>query len=123
MTDDDNSTLFASGFTATAIVGSSLALGVPAPGNASVLDHIATPSMTTPHSLPFEAEQSSISSQFQVAFGVFPATHDTSLGARLMAIRQRAISQGMPLMTQDEILAEVRRRRGELPDEDDPNLS
>jgi len=49
--------------------------------------------------------------------------HDPELVARLLAIRQHAIDQGMPLMRQDEILAEVRRRRGELPDEDNSHPS
>ncbi|MGZ8245395.1 hypothetical protein [Methylomagnum sp.] len=42
-----------------------------------------------------------------------PYQPQTELGKRLMEIRQRAIAKGMPLMSQDEVLAEVRRRRGE----------
>ena len=37
----------------------------------------------------------------------------TDLGRRLWKIRQRAIANGMKLLSQDEVLAEVRRRRGE----------
>ena len=37
----------------------------------------------------------------------------TELGQQLLAIRQRALATGMKPMSQDEVLAEVRRRRGE----------
>jgi len=37
----------------------------------------------------------------------------TELGQQLLAIRQRALATGMKPMNQDEVLAEVRRRRGE----------
>ncbi|MBF0460807.1 MAG: hypothetical protein HQL87_05365 [Magnetococcales bacterium] len=37
----------------------------------------------------------------------------TDLGRRLWEIRQRAIASGMKLLSQDEVLAEVRQRRGE----------
>jgi rRNA-processing protein FCF1 len=40
------------------------------------------------------------------------------LGQRLRAIRNAALAEGMPVMTQDEVLAEVRRRRGEPLDDD-----
>lgn len=36
------------------------------------------------------------------------------LGKRLMALRQKAITEGIELLTTDEILAEVKRRRGEI---------
>lgn len=42
----------------------------------------------------------------------------TELGKKLLEIRMRAIAKGMKLLTTDEILEEVRRRRGELEDED-----
>ena len=37
----------------------------------------------------------------------------TELWRRLMKIRAQAEAEGMPLLSQEEILAEVRRRRGE----------
>lgn len=37
----------------------------------------------------------------------------TELGRHLLAIRQRALANGMQTYTQDQVLAEVRRRRGE----------
>ncbi len=40
------------------------------------------------------------------------------LGQRLRAIRDAALAEGMPVMTQDEILAEVRQRRGQPADDD-----
>ncbi len=36
------------------------------------------------------------------------------LGKRLMALRQKAIEEGLTLLTTDEILAEVKHRRGEI---------
>lgn len=36
------------------------------------------------------------------------------LGKRLMALRQKAIEDGLTLLTTDEILAEVKHRRGEI---------
>ncbi len=43
----------------------------------------------------------------------------TELGRTLRAIRQRAINQGMPLQTVDDILAEVREDRAEVGDDQD----
>lgn len=40
----------------------------------------------------------------------------TALGKRLVALRTKAIAAGMRLLTEDEVLEEVRRRRGELED-------
>ena len=37
----------------------------------------------------------------------------TDLGRHLWEIRQRAIANGMKLLSQDEVLLEVRNRRGE----------
>jgi hypothetical protein len=37
----------------------------------------------------------------------------TELGRRLLALRNKAIASGMRLLSADEILEEVRRRRGE----------
>lgn len=37
-----------------------------------------------------------------------------SLGTRLMALRQKAIAEGIELLSTEEILAEVKRRRGEV---------
>ena len=41
-------------------------------------------------------------------------TPRTALGMKLMSLRNRAIASGMKLLSEDEILNEVRRRRGEL---------
>lgn len=43
----------------------------------------------------------------------------TPLGKRLAALRAEAIASGMKLLSQDEVLQEVKRRRGELTDEED----
>lgn len=40
----------------------------------------------------------------------------TPLGKRLLSLRLRAIEAGMRLLSADEILEEVRRRRGEIED-------
>ena len=45
----------------------------------------------------------------------------TPLGKRLVVLRRKAIQAGMKLLTEDEVLEEVRRRRGELED-DEANL-
>jgi len=42
----------------------------------------------------------------------------TPLGKRLVALRRRAIQAGMKLLTEDEVLEEVRRRRGEIEDDE-----
>lgn len=38
----------------------------------------------------------------------------TALGMKLAYLRNRAITSGMRLLTEDEVLEEVKRRRGEL---------
>jgi len=38
----------------------------------------------------------------------------TILGARLMAIREQAIAKGLRLLDADEVIEEMRRRRGEI---------
>jgi hypothetical protein len=38
----------------------------------------------------------------------------TLLGSKLLALRNRAIASGMRLLSEDEVLEEVRHRRGEL---------
>lgn len=43
-----------------------------------------------------------------------PHSQHTPLGKRLMALRQKAITEGIELLTTDEILAEIKRRRGEI---------
>jgi hypothetical protein len=40
----------------------------------------------------------------------------TALGLRLASLRARAVAGGMRLLTEDEVLEEVKRRRGELED-------
>jgi hypothetical protein len=42
----------------------------------------------------------------------------TDFGRRLAALRNEAIASGMRLLTQDEVLEEVNRRRGEVTDND-----
>ncbi len=37
-----------------------------------------------------------------------------SLGTRLRALRQKAIAEGIELLSTEEIVAEVKRRRGEI---------
>jgi len=49
---------------------------------------------------------------------VFPRT---ALGKRLADLRSRAIESGMKLLSKDEILEEIRRRRGET-DNNEANL-
>lgn len=41
------------------------------------------------------------------------ATPNATLGQRLLAIREHAIADGMPTLTQDQVLAEIKHRRGE----------
>ena len=48
-------------------------------------------------------------------------TPKTELGKKLYALRMKAIASGMKLLSQDEVLEEVRRRRGE-PAENETNL-
>ena len=38
----------------------------------------------------------------------------TALGERLLSLRNRAVASGMRLLSEDEVLEEVRHRRGEL---------
>jgi hypothetical protein len=38
----------------------------------------------------------------------------TALGKTLLALRNQAIAKGLPLLNADEILEEIRRRRGEI---------
>lgn len=40
----------------------------------------------------------------------------TELGKRLLDLRNRAIASGIRLLSEDEVLEEVRRRRGEIED-------
>jgi hypothetical protein len=40
----------------------------------------------------------------------------TGLGKRLLDLRNRAIASGIRLLSEDEVLEEVRRRRGEIED-------
>ena len=42
----------------------------------------------------------------------------TALGKRLITLRTKAIAAGVRLLTEDEVLVEVKRRRGELEDEE-----
>jgi hypothetical protein len=40
----------------------------------------------------------------------------TDLGKKLLSLRNQAIARGMRLLTEDEVLEEVKRRRGEIED-------
>jgi len=42
-----------------------------------------------------------------------PAPQQSALGRRLQALRWQALAEGMTTLTQDDVLAEVRRWRGE----------
>ena len=46
-------------------------------------------------------------------------TPQTEFGKRLYALRSKAIAAGMRLLSADEVLEEVKRRRGELNAEDE----
>lgn len=66
--------------------------------------------------LPVQKEESS----FQVTEIWLPTETETRefiprtpLGKKLIFLRKRAIASGMPLLDEDEVLEEVKRRRGE----------
>lgn len=61
------------------------------------------------------AEQSSTCQTTQVSLSRWERefTPRTELGRKLYALRMRAIASGMKLLSQDEVLEEVKRRRGE----------
>lgn len=42
----------------------------------------------------------------------------TALGMRLAALRAKAIAAGMRLLTEEEVLEEMKRRRGEMEDDE-----
>ncbi|MFH0958512.1 MAG: hypothetical protein V1897_07385 [Pseudomonadota bacterium] len=44
----------------------------------------------------------------------------SDLGRKLLELRKKAIDEGMQLLSADEILEEVRRRRGEQNDDESP---
>lgn len=56
-----------------------------------------------------------IPSEWEMESGFIPRT---ALGKRLVTLRTKAIDAGMRLLTEDEVLVEVKRRRGELEDEE-----
>ena len=69
--------------------------------------------------LPFREEDMS----YRSTKIIFPGTAEafmprTPLGKRLVALRRKAIQAGMKLLTEDEVLEEVRRQRGELEDDE-----
>lgn len=45
-------------------------------------------------------------------------TPRTDLGKKLRALRSRAIGEGMKLLSEEEVLSEVKRRRGERQDDE-----
>jgi len=69
---------------------------------------------------PVEEERSTCQS-----INVFPARWEkgfiprTDLGQRLYALRTKAIAAGMKLLSEEEVLEEVKRRRGEIENEKD----
>lgn len=69
-----------------------------------------------PYYKAIEASGSSFSA-CRIAAGDFTGKHKyrpkTALGERLMALRNQAIAKGLKLLDADEIIEEVRRRRGE----------
>jgi len=73
--------------------------------------------------LPFRDEEMS-SQRTEIDFVEEKAEFSprTSLGKKLFALRKKAIQEGMVLLSFDEILEEVKRRRGEL-DNEKTNLS
>lgn len=46
----------------------------------------------------------------------------TELGKRLLLLREQAMRAGMKLLSVDEVLEEVRRRRGELEEDEETHL-
>jgi hypothetical protein len=42
----------------------------------------------------------------------------SDLGRKILELRKRAIDEGMRLLSEDEVLEEVRRRRGEQDDDE-----
>lgn len=63
---------------------------------------------------------------FQTTEVFFPAETKefiprTALGRKLASLRKRAIEAGMRLLSEDEVLEEVKRRRGEL-ENDEENI-
>ena len=59
----------------------------------------------------YPAEPIRVTVQLIPAPSPSPAAGESPLGRRLRAIRDAALAEGMPVMTQDEVLAEVRLRR------------
>jgi hypothetical protein len=53
-----------------------------------------------------------------LAMEVEEFTPRTPLGKKLTQLRMRAMAAGMRLLSQDEVLEEVRRRRGEVEDDE-----
>ena len=64
---------------------------------------------------PVEREKSSCRST-EVFFSRWETgfTPRTELGKRLYALRAKAVSSGMKLLSEEEVLEEVKRRRGEI---------
>lgn len=47
-------------------------------------------------------------------YAIKPIESKTDLGRKLMELRNKAIASGIPLLTQEEVLLEKKKRRGEL---------
>lgn len=56
-----------------------------------------------------------IPSEWEIESSFIPRT---TLGKRLLTLRTKAIDAGMRLLAEEEVLEEVKRRRGELGDEE-----
>jgi hypothetical protein len=87
----------------------SLTVDHPIPVLITLLEKVPEPS---PSTLPVFATDSVASEQ-----PTTPLQKTSELGRKLMAIRQRAVAQGMRLDSVDDILEEVRQGRAEAGDD------
>jgi len=74
--------------------------------------------LTLPQDLPACPEEVMI--EAVRADGEAPTPQQSVLGRRLQALRQQALAEGMSTLTQDEVLADVQRRRGEPAEDRQP---
>ncbi|HQE20894.1 MAG TPA: hypothetical protein PK409_03080 [Thermosynergistes sp.] len=78
-------------------------------------DGYESPQLLTVFMSPVSREKSTaqvtevISSKWETGF-----TPQTVLGKKLIALRNKAIAAGVQLLSEEEVLEEVKRRRGEL---------
>lgn len=67
----------------------------------------------------FDSPVAERAGSFQVTILIIPGEKEeyaprTALGEKLVSLRKKAVAAGMRLLSEDELLEEVRRRRGEL---------